>query len=297
MRVVAILLLLALALPGAAAQLPITACGPLSIPADPAAPAPVAAGERADLVVRVTNGGNLAATVTVTGTTTEPGWTFASTPVPTSIAAGASQDFTFTLEAGPDASRDALVSFAASGTCDSPLGQNCPGTACVAGSANTQVNVPFQPAEGFRLPGLGALAVPIEYLIAGIVLVGLATVIPLAMRKRRVGIVATCPEPLKMVKPGRGTSFPIELRNGSKQALSATFDVGKVPEGWNAFMPLPDVQLAGRESRSLWLMVRSPPDALQGQSVDVELRLRAPSGELGSPLRVRAEVHGSAGDP
>lgn len=292
----ALLLLLVLVAPVAYAQVPpaVTACGTISIPADPASPAPVPGGGRADIVVDVENAGQLAATVTVTATTSAPGWLIVSSPAPATVGGQTTGSFTVTVEATPDAGGDALVLLAASGTCDSPLGGQCPPQACNAGNANAQVNVPFQPADGFQFPGLGALNVPLEYLVAGIVLVGLATAIPLAMRRNKGGIVADCPEPLKMVKPGRGTSFPIELRNGAKEPSSAQFEVGPVPEGWSAFMPLPEVQLAGREARSLWLMVRSPANAAQGDAVDVELRLRDARGKNGSVVKVRAEVQGTA---
>lgn len=295
MRVAWVVLLLA-ALPLAAAQVPpaISACGPLAIPSQPAAPAPISTGDRADIVVDVANGGQLSVTVTVSATTGASGWSIVSTPAPTSVPQGDTQAFTITVEASTEATGPALVSIAASGTCDTPLQGQCPQAACVAGSANAQVEVPLRAEEGFQFPGLGSLDLPIETLIAAIVLVGIATALPLAMRRKRGGIVADCPEPLKMVKPGRGTSFPIELRNGAKEPVSATFEVGPVPEGWSAFMPLPEVQLASRESRSLWLMVRSPPTAAQGDVVDVELRLRDARGKDGRVVRVRAEVQGTA---
>lgn len=284
------LLLVALLAPSALAQtLPsMNPCGPLTIPSQPTTPAPVPSGGQATIVVEVAVGGELAATVTVTSEMSAPGWTLVSSPAPASIAAKASGQFSFIFAAGPEASGPANVHFAASGVCDAG-GVPCPSSACVPGSVNADVVIPFQADEGFRFPGLDNLNVRPEYLIAGIILIGLATAIPFALRKKPTGILADCPEPLKMVKPGRGTSFPIELSNGSKDAAVAQFEVGAVPEGWSAFMPLPEVQLAGRESRSLWLMVRSPATASEGDVVDVELRLKDARGHL-RIVKVRAEV-------
>lgn len=295
MQTASVALLVLLVLPLAGAQVPpsIVPCGPIAIPAAPAAPAPVTPGAQASIVVDVENNGNVPATITVTASA-DAGWAIVSSPAPTNVPQQGVQSFTVVVEAATDATRAGTITFSASGTCDTPLGTNCPQAACVAASVNTQVVVPLRADEGFRFPGLGSLDLDPEYLIAGILLVGIATAIPLAMRKKRGGIVAECPEPLKMVKPGRGTSFPIELRNAAKEPVSAQFEVGPVPEGWSAFMPLPEVQLAAREARSLWLMVRSPQNAAQGDAVDVELRLRDATGKDARVVRVRAEVQGTA---
>jgi hypothetical protein len=291
----AVLLLVLLAVPSAVAQFPQNpVCGPISV-TQPAAPSAVRAGERTDIVVPVDNEGSVAATIEVTAQTSARGWTIVSSPAPASVAPGGTGQFTFALTPTADAEGDATVTFSASGACDSPLGAAC-GAACNAGSAVAQATVPLAAPEGFTIPGLENLNIPLEYLIAAILLVALASAIPFLMRRRRGGIVAQCPEPLKMVKPGRGTSFPIELRNAGKEAGVAHFEVGPVPEGWSAFMPLPEVQLAAREARSLWLMVRSPATATNGDAVDVELRLKDPRGADSGLVKVRAEVQGSAAD-
>lgn len=290
MKAALALLLVILLLPTAAAQAPINACGPISIPAPPATPSPVADGGRTDIVVEVANGGQLAATVVVSARTSSAGWSLINEEATAQVPANGRSQFTFTLQANSPTG-DAQVDFAATGTCDAPAAVQCPGGACSAGNANSNVAVPLQPAEGFRLPGLDNIGP--EILIAAIILVGLASVVPFALRRKKGGIIADCPEPLKMVKPGRGTSFPIELRNPGKDQVVTRFEVGPVPEGWSAFMPLPEVQLAGREARSFWLMVRSPASAAQGDAVDIELRLKDPRGSDARVLKVRAEVQGS----
>lgn len=296
MRVVPLLLTVALlALPSAVAQVPAVpqACGPITIPNAPEAPAPIAKGTSTTVRVTVANGGQVSATVSVTALVDKAGWTVTA-PDPAAIAPGARGAFDFTVAAGDSATGDVLVSFSASGACQTPQGVPCPGGQCNAGTQNTQVLVPLEPERGFTLPGIEG-ASP-ELLIAGIVLIGLATIIPFAMRRKKTGIVAECPEPLKMIRAGRGTSFPIEICNSSKDAATAQFEVGPVPEGWSAFMPLPEVQLAAREARSLWLMVRSPQEAKVGEAVEVELRLRDPrrGTNNGILVKVRAEVQSGA---
>ena len=295
MRIAPFVLVLALlaCLSPAQAQIPTSlACGPITIPADPATPGPIAAGTSVDVVVDVLNEGQLPVMLTVTAEPAQPGWQVTSPPS-ARVAEGGTGTFTFTVTAGPSASADTTISFLASGACEGPQGLPCPdANACNAGSDNAQVLVPLQAGGGFTFPDLGGLGASPEYLIAGLVLIGLAVAIPLAMRRKRSGVVADCPEPLKMVRAGRGTSFPIEIRNASKDPATAQFEVGAVPEGWSAFMPLPEVQLASRESRSLWLMVRSPNEAQVGDAVEVELRLRDPKRGTtnGSVVKVRAEV-------
>lgn len=300
MRAAPFVLVLALlaALPLAHAQVPATpTCGSISIPSAPAVPAPIAPGTSADVILTVVLTSELAATITATAVVAQPGWSV-STPEPQTVPANGQADITFTVSSTESATEDAIVSFSASGTCQTPQNLPCPGDACNAGSANSQVEVPLQASGGFTFPGLDALGASPEYLIAGLVLIGLAVAIPLAMRRKKSGVVADCPEPLKMVRAGRGTSFPIEIRNASKDPATAQFEVGAVPEGWSAFMPLPEVQLAAREARSLWLMVRSPNEAQVGDAVEVELRLRDPkrASANGSVVKVRAEVQ-AAGEP
>jgi len=100
-----------------------------------------------------------------------------------------------------------------------------------------------------------------------------------------------CPEPLKFVRPGRGASFPIEVKNGADEPARLALAVAAVPEGWSAFLPLPEIQLAPKETRSLWLMVRAPETAKPGEAVDVELTATdAADPRRTKRVRVRAEV-------
>lgn len=299
MRNVRLLLVLALlALPSAAAQLPGVppACGPIS--ATVTVPAALAPGERGDVTVSVSNAGSFAVAATVAASLAGEGWSLVDPADQSgSVAAGGSSSFTYAVTPREGAVETATVNFSVSGACNPPAG-TCPQGACDAAPVNVSGVVTLRETPGLRFPGLDNLSFPVEYLIAGIVLVGIAATIPFLLRKKKGGVVADCPEPLKMLRPGRGTSFPIELRNPGSEATTVHLEVGPVPEGWSAFMPLPEVHLAARETRSLWLMVRAPAEAPSGATADIELRLRT-NGDAKAKariVRVRAEVNPDAAE-
>lgn len=296
-RLLLLLVLAITAAPLAQAQIP-GAPASCAIEVDPpATPAPVGVNEPAPLRVTVRNTGSLGASISVGATLSGDtrGWTLGAAPGAQTVASGQSADFDFTVVPGSEAGDQAVVNFVANAACTLAGGADCPGPIqqCAA-TDNTSAVATFDAPSGFRIPGLDELGFPLELLIAAIALVAIATAIPFLLKRRKRGVVAQCPEPLKMVRAGRGTSFPIELRNASDEPLTAAFDVSPVPEGWSAFMPLPEVQLAARETRSLWLMVRSPLGAPVGEAVDVELRLRTPGVADATSVRVRAEVQAGA---
>lgn len=299
----ALLLLLPalLAAPHAAAQVPTPPCGPIQLEA-PTTPAnPLAPGARGEVAVMVSNQGQRAVEVKVQHDVAGggEGWTVTPPADTATIASGQSATFTYVVQPTDAAAADLTLTFAVvSAVCGiAPGSPVCPPEACEAALPQQQsALVRRQDDQGLGL-GLGDFDLSLEYLVAGIVLVGVATAIPFLLRKKGGGFTAECPEPLKMVRPGRGTSFPIEIRNAGNEPLTAQFEIGPVPEGWTAFMPLPEVQLAARESRSLWLMVRSPASAQEGEAAEVEVRLRNPARPNVAPLvRVRAEINPAATD-
>ena len=299
-RLPAILLLLGLLLPTALAQIPTAPppCGPIVATATSPANG-VAPGGSAEILVLVQNNGSRAVDVVVTISPAAAGWTVANPDDQVAtLDQGDSQSFTFTVSPTRDAAGDFEASFQVGGTCALPApGVPCPPDACATTAAPTSALVRLDRPGGGGLPGLGDLSFPVEYLVAGVVLVGVAAAIPLLLRKRAGGFTAECPEPLKMVRPGRGISFPIEVRNASAEPLTAQMEIGPVPDGWTVFMPLSEVQLAPKETRSLWLMMRAPPTAAQGEAADVELRLRhATRPDVASVVRVRAEVDPDAAE-
>ncbi|GEM_PF-5540477 len=299
MRVLPLLSALLLLAPVAAAQVPSQPCGPLQF-GKVTPPSPLPPGGEGDVTVTITNTNPVTPlSVVVSAATSTAGWSVKTGDQSiSSLAASTTQTVTFHVVASKDAKQDMALSFSATGQCTGPGGVSCPTSQaqCVT-TANASGAVALQQGGGLSFPGLDNLDFPIEYLVAGVVLVALAIAIPLLVRKRKPGLAADCPEPLKMVRPGRGTSFPIDIRNPGAEPLTAQFEVGPVPEGWSAFMPLPEVQLAPKESRSLWLMVRSPAQATTGATADVEVRLRsAARPDASATVKVRAEVNPNAAE-
>lgn len=291
-----VLLLLASLAPGAWAQLPTAppACGPLEV-AVTGPGQPVAAGQAATVSVTVTNTGTADALVVVAASTPNAGWSVGPSEQEAQVASGQSASFQFTATPQEGAAAEASVNLAAEGTCSAgPLA--CPDgqSACRTAAPPTTAAVRYQEPPGFALPGLQALNLSLEMLVGGLLLLAFAIALPLLAR-RRPTFVATCPEPLKLVKPGAGASFPIEVANRGKTPITVSFDVGTVPDGWAAFMALPELQLAAGEKRSLWLMVRSPPLAAVGAKTDVTVRVRGPTGSP-TQLRVRAEIDDKLGE-
>lgn len=301
----AIVLLFAPALvaPLAAAQsLPTTPCGPL----EPSIVAPaggVAPGGQGSVTVNVVNKGNnpTPAVIVVSVVAGTDHWSVVGeTQKNASVAAGATAKLVFTLAADSSATQKATFNVAVSGTCAPPGNLACPGNACDAPSANTSGVIPLAAAGGVQVPSfLKDLNVPIEYIIVGALALAALLALPFLLRARSGGLRAACPEPLKLLRPGRGASFPLELRNTAAGEMTARFELSRVPEGWAAFLPVPDVQLAPKEARSLWLMVRAPPTARTGDKTDIEIRVfdAAQADAEGTKLRVRAEVDEHAPEP
>lgn len=292
-----LLLLLALATPTLAQSIPEApdVCGPISA----AALGPVAAlapGESGQAVLTVTNDGEANVLVVARMQVEGQGWTGDTADQRRRVAPGASVDFQFNVSPTEGTTTEGRALFVAGGTCEAPNPTvPCPAQACTVPEVTAQARLPYQAPEGLDIPFLDQFRLPLEGVLAGVVLIGLVAGIVVLARRAPRALVADAPEPLKMVRPGRGASFPVVVRNPSREAVSAQLEVGAVPEGWSAFMPLPDLQLAPREERNLFLMVRAPEEAQAGQAVDVEVTVRdaaRPSRDV--VVRVRAEVHESA---
>lgn len=305
-RTLSTLALVLLVVPLAAGQVPPSAppaCGPIAATA--VAPATLGPGEAGTVTLTITNTGARPVTATASmvllgpGTGGSSGWTGGGDKTVQVPAASGSTPGSATAEFGVGAEGEAIaevtVSFSVTGACAAPIpGVDCPQSACVTNEAAASQRIRYEaPEPGLQIPFLAGLDLRPEVVIALLVLLGILASIPLLLRKRPRALSADCAEPLKTLKPGKGASFPIAVTNPSPDAIRADLEVGAVPEGWTAFLPLPDLQLAPRESRNLFLMVRAPDDAAPGETVDVEVTVRnAARPDRPSLLRVRAEVEG-----
>jgi hypothetical protein len=293
--------LLVCALPPAAAQLPSNqVCSGDNFTLTHAAPDAVPPGGTATVTVAVQNKGSLDATVNLSASVTTPGWKLTSSDSQGQVVtAGSKASFVFSMSPDATAKDAGALNVAGSATCGPgglPVG--CPAGACTVQLKADTASVAVQAPQSL-LPF--PINFPLEYLLAGLVLIIVLVAIPLTLRRRRAPARGgapglDCSEPLKPVRAGRGASFPIQVRNASPQNVKYELAVGPVPQGWSAFLPLPDVQLAPREARGLWLMVRSPPDAQNGDAAEVEVSASDPATGATTNLRVRAEVMSGATD-
>ena len=270
-------------------------CGPVD--ATTVTPTAIAPGASGAATITVKNNGQnpaATATVNVAATTATTGWRVTDTETRTvTLAPGSSTLVKVNVTVAKDAKESGIINFAISGSCPPPGNLPCPNQQCDFATRNASATIPLASAGGFSIPGLDAI--PIEYIAGAALLIVLVIVLIIAIPKRSRGFKADCPEPLKMVRPGRGASFPLDLRNETDGPVTARFELSAVPEGWSAFLPLPEVQLAAKESRSLWLMVRAPIHARVGEQVDVEVSLTdAARPQVTRKLKVRAEVNPEA---
>lgn len=146
----------------------------------------------------------------------------------------------------------------------------------VAGTPNGEVTMALTPAPPTPVePDEGALW---PWLLFGALVLGTIVAIPLLYRGRRVAIEAFTEEPERTVIPGRGTSFPLVLRNRTNRAVHVTLEVTEVKEGWSALVTLPDLELGPKESRTLYMMVRAPAEARPGDLCVAKLNARPEGG-------------------
>jgi hypothetical protein len=297
MRPRRVLLVLAiLLLPVALAQVPSQPqpCGPIAMTLAPPAN-PIPPGGRATIAVSLENDGQVAADVTVAVAVRTQGWALLD---PSSrsveVAAGQSAAMNFTVQAEDGAAQDGEVDFSGQADCaPGGLPTACPrAELCVYQLRADTAVLDLQEASGFRIPGLDDFGFPIELLLAGVLLIA----IPFAVRKKRpAGPTLATPEPLKRVKPGRGTSFPLEFGNPGPEPVRLALALSALPHGWSAMLPMPEIQLASKEKRALWLMVRSPPEARSGDTAEILLTATDPRGRERS-IKLRADVDEAATD-
>jgi len=126
---------------------------------------------------------------------------------------------------------------------------------------------------------------------AGIFVVGVVLV-----RKKGGALTVSTEQPVQEVLPGRGASFPIEVRSqgGPKQAVSLT--TSDVPEEWSAILPVDRIELAGNDAATIWLTLKSPASAQPGQHIQVNFVATSPDGGSAETM-VEAVVVAHYGGP
>ncbi|MHB8604425.1 MAG: COG1470 family protein [Thermoplasmatota archaeon] len=287
---VALFALLSLA-PIGSAQVPAGTTDCTKIALSHLAVSPVAPGQTVEITESIQNSGNVDAQVSVSIRTTQGIWTADKQTATATVAAGQSASVKVIVTAPGKGGGDGQLGFTATGTC-SAGGNTVPPPVPVQPTTNTATDtvvLTLAPSAGFDLSQFTNLSPLILVAIAATLLIVVGAI--LAMRRGGRGFLVECPEPAKPLKPGRGVSFPIELKNRGNSPDTARFEVGEVPAGWSAFMAVPELQLAAGESRTLYLMVRAPPAAREGAHVVVPILVRSMKHEKNeTKVNVRADV-------
>lgn len=203
-----------------------------------------------------------------------PGWSWpSSSPSVQSLAPGDGQersiDVTFTGEMENDASFEMVL-------------QNIDCAVTLAGtSTNGPQTMTFTHAP---LPGGDAGGLPWAWIVFGVIVAGAVVGVPVAYQRRGARVAASVEESEKDVTAGRGTSFPVTLKNHSNDPVPVRLEITDVQEGWSALTTLPDLELGAKETRTVYMMVRAPPEAKPGDLCVAKLTVK-PEG--GSPTTVK----------
>lgn len=291
MRLLPALLAVLAVAASAAAQLPTTPtpCGPGQLNVIPAS-ANVAPGGTTHLTGAVANTNQQQRNADVLVAATAPaGWIVTLEPESFPVNAGQTSSFDIRVDVPANATTEGTIELTATFACSAlPVDR----------WASSPVTATVTPRDVAAGPGDRLLDLGETYgiwVLGGLAVVAIGGAAVAGVTRSRAGLLADSPEPLKPVRPGRGTSFPITVENRDRQPDTIRFEVGDVPVGWAAFTALPEVTLAPGERRTMWLMVRSPEDAREGSSASIPLTVRSDSKpDRSRSLQVRAEVKDSA---
>lgn len=289
----AVFVLVLLMLPTAAGQGPAT-CSPAVLD-QPTPGIDVAPGAEGRVAFGVTNPNRTPATADIRLNPAYGGWTWSPDRTTVSLGAGANATVTLLLAAPADAAtghRAVSITVEVVLRCD-VAGLATAGTSGAAAIGFDAFLAGPPPSRGDG--GAGGFDA-FELIVLGALVVSAGTAATLVARQTRKGFRVRTEEQEKPVEAGRGASFPVTVENLATGPDTAILDVSAVPDGWNAFMAMPEVPLAGREARQLWVMVRAPPGAEPGERVDVrvDVRSKAAPGKASSAT-LTAVVAGPGG--
>lgn len=195
------------------------------------------------------------------------GWTVRGTPPPTQMPLAAGATGTFPLEICPastaqDGDATSLTVIATS--------DQDPSTPKASSRLLLTSSVVDDRVFGLNVPSS----------VLWIALGGIAALLALILFTRARGsggVAISCPEASKTVAPGRGTSFPIRIRNDGRAKDVVSLATSPVPPGWDTFLPLVDIPLEAREEQTVWLSVKSPESAVGGDHLVVKVTARSSS--------------------
>lgn len=77
---------------------------------------------------------------------------------------------------------------------------------------------------------------------------------------------------------GRGTSFPLVFVNRGDDPVEARLTVEDAPEGWSALATEEEIELDGRSSRTIYVLVRPPAETPVGEQARIEATVATSEG-------------------
>jgi uncharacterized membrane protein len=135
---------------------------------------------------------------------------------------------------------------------------------------------------------LRAFAPPWPLVLGGFaVLAGGVTVLGLRRLQRGVAFVAL--GDAREVAPGRSVKFTFSVENRRGRPQQLTLVASDVPPGWALHLALETVELEPGEEKTIWVILKAPPQAQHAEEVPVSLRLLAGAREVAA-ADVRARV-------
>lgn len=211
-------------------------------------------------------GEQAAADVTVVVEGVPAGWTVSVDPPSFQLAPGASQAVKVQVQVatGSDATEASLTVKATLvsplGPLEGILGQEVPGASQTAtDTAPLRITVENSVTRAV-LETLGPWVYALLLLLVAAVLV--AVLVTVSSRRARVRLVADTRE--KAVGPGGKVAFDFRVEGLARETDAVLLQVSAVPQGWAAFLPVPELELEPGQSQEVALVVIAPPTAEQG---------------------------------
>ncbi len=140
--------------------------------------------------------------------------------------------------------------------------------------------------RGFQAPWFLVLA-SVSALTIGVIILGI--------RRLRRGVAVTCASPERLVAPGKSAKFEIVVNNRRGKPQRFELAALGIPPAWQAHLALDEVDLEPGEEKTLWVLIKAPPNAHAGDEATVTLRLQNLVGSReGASTVVKARVTGDA---
>ncbi len=219
---------------------------------------------QADVVVDITN--------------VPDGWTVGVEPAHFKLAPGATQNITLSVLPAAESAESGVLTVRATLTTPAeifdPVLGNVPGQSQTATAEST---LELTRNEGTTRNLLEAIG-PWIYLILLALIAAALLATRLVIESRRVTVALHSTEREGSVKPGGRIAMSMEVRNIGKADDTIVFQVNSVGDGWAAFLPIPELDLAKGDTEQLHLVVIAPADAKTGDRQDILVTANSAQG-------------------